>query len=82
MSKLSARMDVPGEFYTEKHLGDPKIPPSTILGVRWRRKIRFFDEKISVFRPRHVDSMIMITAGTGEKLLGIGAFRYWKPPLN
>ncbi len=24
----------------------------------------------------------MITAGTGEKVLGIGAFRYWKPPLD
>ena len=49
-------MDVPGEFYAKKHPGGPKIQPSTTLGVRWRLKIRFFDEKISVFRPRIIVS--------------------------
>ena len=42
-------MDVPGEIYAKKHPGGPKIQPSTTLGVRWRRKLKFFDEKLSVF---------------------------------
>ena len=49
-SRLSARMDVSGEVYAKKHPGGRQIQPSATLGVRWRLKIRFVDEKISVFR--------------------------------
>ena len=41
-----------GRILREKNPRRSTIQPSTSLGLRWKRKVRFFVEKSSVFEPR------------------------------